>query len=290
MRQSLDAYLLRWLEQSSMWSHPWKAWAKHTMLGAGKALRPSLIFDFYLASSRNLAERPPESVLHLALGAEFFHTFTLIHDDLPCMDDDDFRRGRPTLHRLESESTAVLMGDALHAATTEIFATSALPVEQRLWILQNFSRRMGAAGLFEGQRLDIEGAAQSLDDLIKIHSLKTGELFSFCCEMGVLAGAGMNSELLAAAATWGQTYGLLFQVADDLMDASSTLTSMGKTPGKDSRLGRKTILDFMRGPELRRFCDFKFSDLSRISSRFGRPEILQARFQVLQKSIIEMCK
>jgi geranylgeranyl pyrophosphate synthase len=287
VRHELDAYLLRWLERESCWAEPWKLWTKHTMLGAGKALRPTLIFDFYLAASGNSQARPPDSVLRLGLAVEFLHTFTLIHDDLPCMDDDDFRRGRPTLHRLESDAIAVLTGDVLHSAATELLVTSDLAESHKIWAIRELSQRMGASGLFEGQRLDVEGRSQSLDELLKVHALKTGELFSLSCELGVLAALGVRENLLDSARSWGRTFGLLFQIADDLLDDRATLGQMGKTPGKDFRLGRKTILNFIKASDLRLFCADKFDELHRLSLGFARPEVLESRFKVLQKSINE---
>jgi len=249
------------------------------MLGAGKALRPSLLFDFYLASTGNRSLRPTENVLRLGLAVEMFHTFTLVHDDLPSMDDDPFRRGRPTLHTLEPEAYAVLMGDALQSATFQLLTSTTLPASVACSMVARFAKSVGAAGLFEGQRLDLQGKAQSFEDLRKLHGLKTGELFAKSCELGVLAGLERSTGLVELAGRWGQIFGLLFQIADDLMDQKQSRLQMGKTPGKDFRLGRKTISHFLHGDGLRAFCETEMQELIKISDEFPDPAVLRMRIE-----------
>ncbi len=275
-RNEIDAYLQRWLREESAWSEDWQRWCRHLMLGAGKALRPSLCFDFYAASSGLPRQRAGEGLLPLGLALEFFHTYTLVHDDLPAMDNDDFRRSRLTLHRLENEATAILMGDALLTASFELLASSTLCSDDLKWAIQNFARRLGAAGLIEGQRLDVKLQTETFEQLKMIHQLKTGQLFSVACSLGVLAFAGKNSPLLPHAARWGQIFGLLYQFLDDLMDVVSLREEIGKTPGKDFLQGKKTTLDFLNADQLSEISRRHLAELDEIACDFPSAEILRS--------------
>jgi geranylgeranyl pyrophosphate synthase len=207
---------------------------RYALMGGGKRLRPCLVRLFTRASggTDTDASRPAAAI-------EMVHTYSLIHDDLPCMDDDDLRRGRPTLHVVHGEALAVLAGDALLTHAFELLAecTNGAPMAGAL------ARAAGPAGMVGGQVLDLSlaGSESSREDVELVHRLKTAALLSASCELGALA-AGGSAEARAAAREYGQALGLLFQVVDDLLDVTGDSGTLGKTPGKDAALDRATMV------------------------------------------------
>jgi geranylgeranyl pyrophosphate synthase len=214
---------------------------RHSLLAGGKRLRPSLVRLFAEAAGgdEECARRP-------AVAIEMVHTYSLVHDDLPCMDDDDMRRGIPTVHKQWDEATAVLAGDAL---LTEAFTViSAHPCAGSLTRI--LARAAGASGMVGGQVLDLtvslsRGDSQAADGdweaVEEIHRLKTAALFGASCELGWAAagGAGGTQE---AAKRFGVALGHLFQATDDLIDVTGSADGLGKTPGKDAALSRPTLV------------------------------------------------
>jgi geranylgeranyl pyrophosphate synthase len=289
-RSEIDEYFCRWLESDSHWNPIWKSWAKHLILGAGKALRPALCFDFYSAVSDSPRQRVGDGVLPLGLALELFHTYTLVHDDLPAMDNDDFRRGRPTLHRLTSEANAILMGDALLTASFEVLAKASISAENFRWAVQEFSRNLGAAGLIEGQRRDLESKTANFSELQQTHQLKTGKLFSMACILGVLPVEGRDSLWIDRARRWGENFGFLYQLLDDLLDRSATLQELGKTPMKDFVSGKKTVCDLLTPSELQKLATKNLAELRTLAQPFPNPKPILSWVEGLEIQFAEQLK
>ncbi len=211
---------------------------RYSVLAGGKRLRPLL----FLAGAESCgADRLPDDALDAAAALELLHTYSLIHDDLPCMDDDALRRGRPTCHIVFGEATALLAGDALQTLGFELLATRPAGdarAARRARAVAWTAAAIGLAGMAGGQALDLAAAGRSVPEpervglLRHIHSLKTGRLIRLSLELGALhAGADENRLLLVTR--YGEALGLLFQIADDLLDVTQTSETLGKTAGKD---------------------------------------------------------
>ncbi len=206
-----------------------------SIFAGGKRFRPALVF----ASGRTFGVED-RHLLSTAAAVEMIHTYSLIHDDLPSMDDDDLRRGRETCHRKYGEATAILAGDALQAHAFEVIADDGLLTETtRIKLLSGLGK--AAARMVAGQQLDLEaeGNALSIDDVKAIHANKTGALIEFSVTAGAMIGNPSAAELDAISG-YGQNLGLLFQITDDLLDVTETTESLGKTAGKDARSEKAT--------------------------------------------------
>jgi farnesyl diphosphate synthase len=206
----------------------------YALLGNGKRVRPALCL---LAAEA--CGGTQEQALSAAIACEMIHAYSLIHDDLPCMDDDALRRGRPTVHVQYSEATAVLAGDALQALAFQTLATQSETALIAAQVLQ-LSYAAGASGMVGGQQLDMdsEGQTPELDLVLRLHGAKTGALLSAALFLGVTA-AGGNPQ---AWSTYATSVGRLFQITDDIIDATSTTAELGKTAGKDSSAGKATVV------------------------------------------------
>ena len=205
----------------------------------GKRLRPLLLLFAYRASGG------PRDASMLACSTEVIHAYSLMHDDLPCMDDDDMRRGRPSVHRVHGSRTAILAGVAMIPLAARVVRDSArammLTDERARKILDTLLEGAGASGMIGGQLRDLagEGLSLSLEEREAIHSAKTGALIVASVKMGALA-AGAGTARLAAFEHYGRSVGLAFQIMDDVLDLTSTTTVMGKTTGRDAVLGKST--------------------------------------------------
>jgi geranylgeranyl diphosphate synthase type II len=207
----------------------------YALLAGGKRLRPLLCLAFSEATARGPA---PPLAEDAACALEYVHTYSLVHDDLPAMDDDDMRRGKPTSHVVYGEALAILAGDAL---LTEAFALlSDGPEAQRVALVHGLARAAGAAGMVGGQVLDIAGDRPALEAyLTRLHRMKTGALLEASCALGVLAAQGSAAQLKAAR-RYGQAVGLAFQIADDVLDVTASAEALGKPTGADAEAGRHT--------------------------------------------------
>jgi len=231
---SLDT-LLPAAEASPQTVHRAIRWS---VFAGGKRFRPALL----LASGRTFGA-PVDALLNTACALEMIHTYSLIHDDLPSMDDDDLRRGRPTCHVKYGEATAILAGDALQTLAFHTIADNQrLNPEIRVQLISELSRAAGTPqGMVAGQALDIQAEAREVvaAELEEIHRLKTGALIICAVRCGaIIAGASENE--LDAATRYAQNLGLLFQITDDLLDVTATEQELGKTPGKDARSAKAT--------------------------------------------------
>lgn len=210
----------------------------------GKRLRPKLL----AAAARATGGQSTDSKATASAEAiELIHTYSLIHDDLPAMDDDDLRRGRPTLHVAFDEATAILVGDGLQAKAFELIANDdQLSAEQRVALVQCLAKASGFDGMVGGQGLDIEATEKelSLDELKKIHALKTGALITAALVMGGIVGEASASQI-AKLRLVGDKIGLAFQIIDDVIDVRSDSATLGKTAGKDAAAGKTTYVALM---------------------------------------------
>ena len=211
---------------------------RYSLLSGGKRLRPILCLAFADAVSRS-SGGSGKMAEDAACAVEYVHTYSMIHDDLPAMDNDDFRRGQPTSHKVFGEAMAILAGDAL---LTEAFAlVGGGPEPPRAALCAELARAAGAGGMVGGQVLDIAADRPANEGyLTRTHRLKTGALIRAACRMGVIA-AGGSRELLRAADTYGEAVGLAFQITDDILDVLATPAQMGKPTGADERAGRLTF-------------------------------------------------
>lgn len=213
---------------------------RHGVLNGGKRLRPFLVME-----SAALFSADGEAALRVAAALECVHCYSLIHDDLPAMDDDDLRRGQPTVHKAFDEATAILAGDALLTLAFDIIAGEAtvLPAERRAALVLALARAAGAGGMVGGQTLDLEAERTSPDEagIIRLQAMKTGALIRFACEAGAII-AGAPAEDRERLAEYGSAVGLAFQLADDLLDLTADASQMGKATGKDAAAGKATLV------------------------------------------------
>jgi geranylgeranyl diphosphate synthase type II len=210
---------------------------RYSLLAGGKRLRPVLCLAFAEAVLGHSGV--PRAVEDCACALEFIHTYSLVHDDLPSMDDDDMRRGRPTNHKVYGEAMAILAGDSLLTDAFALVAGGPEPV--RGLLCRELAVGAGSGGMVGGQVLDIaEDRPAHIDYLTRMHRLKTGALIRAACRMGVLA-AGGDAEALDRADTYGDAVGLAFQIADDVLDVTGDASSMGKRVGADAAAGRFTF-------------------------------------------------
>jgi geranylgeranyl diphosphate synthase type II len=213
---------------------------QYSLLAGGKRLRPTLVLECCQACLTREDARKAASALAAAAAMEFVHTFSLVHDDLPAMDDDDLRRGMPTNHKVFGEAMAILAGDAMVTMAFEILATDAEPAVVGA-LVKELAVASGPEGMIGGQVLDIDGEDQSLtlEQLQRVHRMKTGALLTASCRMGAIA-AGAGEAQLNAVTEFGRHLGLAFQIIDDVLDVTSTPEQMGKATNKDAANGKNT--------------------------------------------------
>lgn len=211
---------------------------RYSLTAGGKRIRPILVLEFCRISGGDI-----QKALPVACAIEMLHTYSLIHDDLPCMDNDDLRRGKPTNHVVYGECTAVLAGDALQAEAFSTILRSELPAEVRANCAEILADAVGSDGMCAGQFLDMKGENMVLseDELNEINSRKTGALLIAACRMGV-AAAGGSDEQLEAAALFGAAIGAAFQIRDDILDVISTDEALGKPVGSDAKENKNTSM------------------------------------------------
>lgn len=212
---------------------------RHGVLNGGKRLRPFLVLE-----SSALFDADGEAALRVAAALECVHCYSLIHDDLPAMDDDDMRRGQPTVHRAFDEASAILAGDSLLTYAFDILAdgATALPAERKLALMLGLARAAGPGGMAGGQALDLDAARHAPDEagIIRLQAMKTGALIRYACEAGAIL-AGAPEEDRERLAEFGSAIGLAFQLADDLLDITANPETMGKATGKDAAAGKATL-------------------------------------------------
>jgi farnesyl diphosphate synthase len=213
---------------------------RYAVFAGGKRLRPFLVIE-----TAGLFGVPPERALRVAAAIEALHTYSLVHDDLPAMDDDDLRRGRPTAHRKFDEATAILAGDALLTIAFEWLADPEThpSADVRTRLVMELARAAGSHGMIGGQMIDIEapGRALGVEEIVDLQRRKTGALFEFSCVAGGRLGQAGARDLKALRA-YARDLGLAFQIGDDLLDVLGQAESAGKAVGKDAAMGKATLV------------------------------------------------
>lgn len=213
---------------------------RHGSLNGGKRLRPFLVREAAI-----LLDGPDDAALRVGVALECLHSYSLIHDDLPAMDDDDLRRGQPTVHRAFDEATAILAGDSLLTFAFDIIAAPETRLADRLKteLVLALARAAGPGGMAGGQALDLaaEKSAPDEAEIVTLQAMKTGALLRYACEAGAIV-AGSAAEDRQRLRLFGQKVGLAFQLADDLLDLTSNAQTMGKATGKDAARGKATLV------------------------------------------------
>ncbi len=216
--------------------------AKYSLSAGGKRIRPVLVLKFCEMCGGNI-----ENAISVACALEYVHTFSLIHDDLPCMDDDDFRRGKPSCHKAFDECTALLAGDALAVAPFGIISEAALKGEispsAAVKISAYLAKAIGFCGMIGGQQIDTEnnGRIENCADIIDMYSMKTSDLLKAACCCGVLCAESADEDkYLKAAEDYAYNMGLAFQIIDDILDMTSSTEVLGKPVGSDEKSGKYT--------------------------------------------------
>jgi farnesyl diphosphate synthase len=226
---------------------------RYSTFAGGKRLRPFLVL-----SGADLFNVPRGWSLNTAAAIEMVHTYSLVHDDLPAMDDDDLRRGKPTCHVAFDEATAILVGDSLLTLAFEaITAPSGHPdAVVRADLACALARAAGAEGMAGGQAIDLAAESQvlDLDAIVRLQQLKTGALFGFSCEAGAIL-AQADDAARSALGDYAEKIGLAFQIADDLLDHEGTEATLGKAVGKDAAAGKATFVGLLGADEARRRAD-----------------------------------
>lgn len=210
----------------------------YSLSNGGKRLRPILVLEFC-----KMCGGDTEKAMAYACAIEYIHTYSLIHDDLPCMDDDDMRRGNPSCHKMFGEATALLAGDALLTHAFELCANSDLSDEQNVMAVSLLAQNAGVGGMIGGQVLDLkyEGSDPSVSELLTVHKLKTGALIAAACLLGCIAG-NATDEQFAAASRFAYYLGIAFQIKDDLLDVYGDEEKLGKPIGSDSDNDKTTYV------------------------------------------------
>ena len=216
---------------------------RYTTLGGGKRLRPFLVME-----SARLFDVPKISALRTGAALELIHCYSLVHDDLPAMDDDDLRRGKPTVHKQFDEATAILAGDGLLTMAFEVLADPATHPDAaiRAALVLAIAKAAGVRGMVGGQMIDLEAETKTLNlaEITRLQQLKTGALIGFACEAGAMLGRAPDDAQKALRA-YADTLGLAFQIADDLLDVEGSVEETGKAVGKDANAGKATFVSLL---------------------------------------------
>ncbi len=240
---------------------------RYATLGGGKRVRPLLVF-----AAGELTDAQPETLATVACAVEMIHAYSLAHDDLPCMDNDILRRGRPTCHIEFDESTALLVGDSLQTLAFELLAGQKLadPARQ-LEMIALLAHASGSRGMAGGQAIDLAavGTPLSQPELELMHALKTGALIRAAVLLGALAGTPLNAEERSNLDRFAKRAGLLFQVVDDILDCTASTATLGKTAGKDQAAEKPTYISLLGLEAARTYADELRNDALATLSIFG---------------------
>lgn len=240
---------------------------RYATLGGGKRVRPLLAF-----AAGELSHAAPEKLEIIACAVEMIHTYSLVHDDLPCMDNDDLRRGRPTCHIEFDEPTALLVGDSLQTLAFELLASQPIcaPAAQ-LEMIALLTHASGSRGMAGGQAIDLASVGKPLEqpELELMHALKTGALIRAAVLLGALAGQPLSAEERQSLDRFAKRAGLLFQVIDDILDCTASTATLGKTAGKDEAAAKPTYVSLLGLEEARRYADELRRDALDALSIFG---------------------
>ena len=245
-RERVDAALARHLPDDTREPRTLHAAMRYAVLGDGKRLRPLLVYAAGAALGSPPEDAHDDALDHAAVAIELVHAYSLVHDDLPAMDDDALRRGRPTVHIAFDEATAILVGDALQSEAFLVLSAAPAPADAVRAALRELAHAAGSRGMCGGQAIDMAmtGQSQALDALATMHRLKTGALIEAAVVMGGLL-RGADAATIDALRRVGAVLGLAFQIKDDLLDAEADSATLGKTAGKDEAQGKSTYVTLL---------------------------------------------
>ncbi|MCC6069654.1 polyprenyl synthetase family protein [Massilia sp. GCM10020059] len=239
----VETALAAYLPAASTEPHKLHEAMRYTALGGGKRVRPLLVF-----AAGALTGADTRALERAAAAIEMIHVYSLVHDDMPCMDDDDLRRGKPTVHVAYDEATALLVGDALQAQAFSVLAEGdSVPPARQLAMVRLLAQAAGSGGMCGGQAIDLDsvGLSLTLEQLERMHQLKTGALLRAAVVLGALAGKDLSAQELAALDAYAGAVGLAFQVVDDVLDATADSATLGKTAGKDAAANKPTYVSIL---------------------------------------------
>ena len=213
----------------------------YSVKNGGKRIRPFLTLEFAKACGGNM-----DAALDFGCAVEMIHTYSLIHDDLPCMDNDDMRRGKPSCHKAFDEATALLAGDALLTNAFLVLSSTNISNDNRLSAIETLSINSGCIGMIGGQALDLdfENREPTADEILKMYELKTGRLLEAACKLGCLSNNYYLLKDVLAAEEYAKNLGLAFQIQDDILDITSDEATLGKPVGSDEKNDKSTIVKF----------------------------------------------
>ena len=240
----------------------------YSALNGGKRIRPYLVKQFSIINKIN-----PNCYKRLSAAIEIIHSYSLIHDDLPSMDNDDYRRGKLSTHKKFNEAQAILAGDGLHDLAFEILSDKKTHKDEkiRIKIINSLSKSLGSLGLAGGQSLDLlfEGKKVKIDKIKEMYKMKTGALFKLCCTSPFMIKNSSKKEL-DFASQYGDVFGLIFQIVDDHLDFIGKKNDIGKTPGKDNKQMKSTFLSYYKNKNVNKYCALIISKFSIKNSYFLR--------------------
>ena len=253
---------------------------EYSLMCGGKRIRPFLAIEFCKMFGGSV-----DAVLPYAMAIEMIHTFSLIHDDLPCMDNDDLRRGKPTNHKVFGEATALLAGDAMVFTAFEcVLGNKYTSTENKLAAVRELAVNSGADGMCEGQMIDLEGEGRKLafDELLSLHAHKTGCLIRAAAKLGAIA-ANADENAIEAADTYGAGVGLAFQIIDDILDKFGSTEELGKPVGSDDKNEKTTFLSFMSAPEAMEYAKKVTNEACEAIRPYANSELLIGFAEMLLK-------
>ena len=262
---------------------------RHAVLGGGKRLRPFLTIE-----TARMLGGPEAGAMAAGAGVELVHCYSLVHDDMPAMDNDDMRRGKPTVHKAYDEATAILVGDALQTLAFEITADPQWQADARVRadLVLGLAKASGLGGMVGGQLLDLSAEGRfgtvslDVDDTLRMQAMKTGAILAFSVEAGAIVG-GASADERAALLRYGVALGQAFQIADDILDREASPEAMGKATGKDKEAGKATLVDRLGIDGARAECDRLVGVCEDAVSSWGEgARVLRdaARFTVARKT------
>ncbi|MBE6680600.1 MAG: polyprenyl synthetase family protein [Ruminococcaceae bacterium] len=253
---------------------------EYSLMCGGKRIRPFLALEFC-----RMFGGSEDAVLPYAMAIEMIHTFSLIHDDLPCMDNDDLRRGKPTNHKVFGEATALLAGDAMVFSAFECaLSNEHVSAENKLAAARELALSSGADGMCAGQMIDLEGEGKKLafDELLSLHAHKTGCLIRAAAKLGAIA-ANADSDAIKAADTYGAGVGLAFQIIDDILDKFGSTEELGKPVGSDAKNEKTTFLTFMSAEEALEYAKKVTGEACAAICKYDNSELLIGFAEMLLK-------
>jgi len=243
-------------------------------MNGGKRIRP-----FLVSQAAKIAKAKKSEYMQLSVAIECIHSYSLIHDDLPSMDNDDYRRGKLSTHKKFNEANAILAGDALHDFAFEILSdpSTSLSPNIRIRLVNNLAKLIGNEGLASGQSLDLlyENKKSSLKKIIEMYKLKTGALFEFSFSSPFIL-TNSSEKVILFYKNYGSLFGLIFQIVDDIIDDSKSFKKIGKTPGKDKKQGKSTLLSLIGKKRVKDFCLNEINDfIYKNNNYFKKNKILE---------------